>query len=219
MKPCRQLTLYFHRNPSQAIVRVGERSISTGSYVYGSSPCGDNCTYAITFQGPSLACSNTTSYQNLSLDAFFGDETIQGGDYRAAGTVVNDNFNFEVHYFPFVDLDHQFDPQQFLTCFLQKADYFVNVTYKFGIPVYNYNIADSQSLNATALLPPLGGQLSNSRFAQPAPPGANNTAAITNLNVWAIYQAMVLAMTGDVARYGKFPTDSNHRIDKHCTRR
>jgi hypothetical protein len=211
------LTMYFNRTPRQEVISVGEKSISTGSYLYGSSPCGLNCTYAITFQGPSLACSNTTSYQNLSLNAISADFTAQGGDYRAAGSRVNDNFDFEVHYYPVVDLEHQFDEPLFLTCFLQKADYFVNVTYTFGIAVFDYQITNLQPINATALLPP--GLRSNESFAQPVPPDANNTAAIINLNVWAIYQAMVLAMTGDVARYGKHPTNFNQHNFNCYTRR
>ncbi|KAE9362950.1 hypothetical protein N431DRAFT_423291 [Stipitochalara longipes BDJ] len=188
-----------YATPRQEIIRVGKRSIAAGSYVTGPSPCGQNCTYTITFQGPILACSNTTSYQNLSLDAIYSDYTAQGGDYRAAGGLAVGNFDFEVHYYQEVDLDHQFDPQLFLTCFLNKADYFVNVTYISGNPVFDYQVNNSQPINSTALLRP-----GNPNNPQPGIPDANNGAAITNLNVWAIYQAMVVAMTGDVGRYGEY---------------
>lgn len=182
----------------------------------GPSPCGPNCTYAITFQGPSLACSNATSYQNLSLDAFQPDYTAQGGDYRAAGAIANDNFDFEVHFFPQVDLFHQFDPPWFLTCFLQKANYFVNVTYLSGNAGFDYQVSDAHPINATALLP--GGYDTKYNPTQPGPPNANDTAAITNLNVWAIYQAMVTAMTGDVARYGNDLTNPTSYNTKCSTR-
>lgn len=183
---------------------MGKRSIAAGSYVGGPSTCGQNCTYALTFQGPTLACNNITSYQNLSLDAISYDYTVQGGDYRAAGALANENFNFEVHYYEGVGLDRQFDPQLFLTCFLRKADYHVNVTYNAGIPTFDFQVNNSQPINSTSLLKE--GTSSNSSDPQPGIPDANNMAAIDNLNVWALYQAMVIAMTGDIGRYGLLPS-------------
>jgi hypothetical protein len=170
-----------------------------GSYVNGPSPCGPNCTYTLTFQGPNLECSNTT-YQNLSLEAIYADYSAQGGDYRAAGALAKENFDFEIHYYDEVDLAHEFDPELVLSCFLAKADYHINVTYNAGTPVFDLQANNSQPINSTTLLRP--GTPNNSSDPQPGIPDANNTAAINNLNVWAIYQAMVIAMSGDVGRYG-----------------
>jgi hypothetical protein len=173
-----------------------------GSYINGPSPCGPNCTYALAFPGPDFQCSNT-SYQNLSLQEIYSDYSVQGGDYRAAGALVKENFDFEVHWYQEVDLSHEFDPELFISCFLRKADYYVNVTYTAGTPTFDLTVNNSQYLNSTTLL--RSGTPSNSSNSQPGAPDANNTAAIVNTNIWAIYDAMVIAMSGDVGRYGSYP--------------
>lgn len=172
-----------------------------GSYIAALSPCGQNCTYGLTFQGPTLQCSNVT-YQNLSLSAIYADYSVQGGDYRAAGALVQENFDFEIHYYEEVDLQHEFDPEKYISCFLRRADYFVNVTYTSGIPILNFQVNNSQPINSTNLLVP--GTPRNYTNPQPALPDDKDSAAIENLNIWAIYQSMVQAMSGDVGRYGSY---------------
>jgi hypothetical protein len=119
---------------------------------------------------------------------------MQGGDFRAAGAVIDGKFDFEVHWYPKVDLEDEFIKEEVLSCFLYKADYEVNVSYTNGTSSFAVEVNNLSPLNATNMTEGSGDA--------PLGPKTGQSTAIIESNVWAIYDAVVLAMSGSVARYG-----------------
>lgn len=116
-------------NPTLEVERIVEETILGNGIIPFPSPCGPNCTYDMTFQGPGLEC---VEYPNYVLSSF---------DFENQGIVINTSAR------PIPDENTWVTPGNDL--FDDEYRYFANITYAYG----NYLSIWTQLLNNNTLHP------------------------------------------------------------------
>ena len=121
------------RAPTPVVTRLATQVLLGGRYLTWPSPCGNNCTYAIQFQGPSYQCENAL-YVNLTQEVnptvFTPFQSVSVPSeailwLAAEDPVINygDQYRFEM----------QWNQTQNMSCTLYYATYDLNVTYQNNV--------------------------------------------------------------------------------------
>lgn len=154
------------RAPKVRYVRTGRRTLLNGAYLMRSSPCGLNCTYALTFPGPSFRCEDASpdpEAETIMISAFEKLPQSEGlnsnftypgefmaGSYKSNNTFLgsssNDLFVFAVSF-----MDQETNALRSVSCISMNATYHANVTYTNGIQTVTVSTTDEEPLNATAI--------------------------------------------------------------------
>ncbi|KAM5527875.1 hypothetical protein FOXYSP1_19749 [Fusarium oxysporum f. sp. phaseoli] len=188
--------------------RVAKRSIMSGSFLPSPSPCGANCSYTVTFLGPSFSCQDQISsdlpqlvaqnYGNVSSNGRARSEFnpayiqyIAAQNYTAA---LNGNFTFEV----------QWNNHSSLSCTTWYSEYTLSISYSNFVQSVAVHVLKQQPLNGTylaanALFYKDGSWYPNDWVLMS---GVNVSTAYRESNVRAVMQSLVDTMSGAVSEYG-----------------
>lgn len=64
---------YLWGGPSAPLQRIAHQVFTSGKIIYWPSPCGVNCTYTITFDGPAFQCTESVAPELQNLDVYTTD--------------------------------------------------------------------------------------------------------------------------------------------------
>ena len=120
--------------PTEQLRRIGVRTITSGDVITWTSPCGNNCSYTISFTGPAYKCQaldSLPSTVNLTgagqAPNFFVADTIWNGDLSDQGLWIARGIAP-----PSPKITH---------CQLFESIYVVNVQYSENLPAFSASVS------------------------------------------------------------------------------
>lgn len=129
----------------------------TGKYLTSVSPCGLNCTYALSFPGPAFKCTTQPglksnkdlNFTGCSVPCYQGKENIiEGPEYpkKTTNSMYGPTYDFFASYTVMGNVQN---PLRTIKCTTWMADYKVNVTYTQGAQSVDVQLDKKYAINAT----------------------------------------------------------------------
>jgi hypothetical protein len=80
------------RGPKSKVQRIAQRVLLSGELLTWPSPCGQNCSYILEFQGPAFECNNT-----IDNKAYSWYPNDFGADFSADPVITDGGFRYYAH--------------------------------------------------------------------------------------------------------------------------
>ncbi|KAF2642206.1 hypothetical protein P280DRAFT_296628 [Massarina eburnea CBS 473.64] len=149
-----------YQSPTLRYSRLGMLTLLDGAFVTQSSPCGANCTYDISFQGPSLRCEDADKNVDLDSKVFnnLNASLSQSQGFNSQFSLSSANF-MAAPYNPTSDLiefaisfmDQQSNALRNVTCITMSATYDAHVEYVNGAQKVTAQTSKEEPINGTIL--------------------------------------------------------------------
>ena len=199
-------------------------SLLRGRYLTIPSPCGQNCSYSISFPGPTFKCRDTGvkkpyqfpgyEYLNSTNIDFIGTENLALASLftSALKTYNSSVMGFEIGYSFKPVLDGSEDPKlryegiKSINCSSWLSTYNLDISFRNGAQEIIVKLEDRYILNATSLTRPwpFGPEGRNeSLFRSNEPPG--HAILFMEMQARAIRDAVVNPLLGSVLDFSTSP--------------
>ncbi|KAF9895119.1 hypothetical protein FE257_000021 [Aspergillus nanangensis] len=143
-----------YSGPTVQVNRIAKQVIIGGNYLTSTSPCGQNCTYAIDIIGPSWKCTDEDEPELFSwVNKTYPQATtgipyiyLAYPDYALRVNQSNPLFNFHLRW---QQGEGKSASYQNLSCIAYESSYALNITYSNGQQTVDSKVKALHPLNAT----------------------------------------------------------------------
>ncbi|OJJ50258.1 hypothetical protein ASPZODRAFT_35422, partial [Penicilliopsis zonata CBS 506.65] len=138
--------------PTNEITRIARQAMMGSGYLTSSSPCGQNCSYSISFTAPSLECTNEST---PDLFSWINETYPEMATYPYL-YIAYPNYEARVSG----ELDFEFGmqfaqggktPYHNLSCVTYESTYKLNITYTDGTQTIDSDVDPIKRLNSSAI--------------------------------------------------------------------
>jgi hypothetical protein len=172
---------------SNQLIRIAVRVLTSGETISWPSPCGSNCSYTVSFDGPTWKCDEIQPPTDIPDLGYTGN---LNGPYYAVDTFMSGLLNVNNSQNDGLWIIYGLPPNNVtIHCGLYNSTYTTDVQYTNNVPTFNTSVVRYQQIT--------DGDMDDSAMIL-SNPGPENIDAWRLLNFYAIHNAVGRPLIGSV---------------------